>query len=171
MIKSSGQGTEIYIYETNYDSTTQQGSLKGKPVGVEYIGNDFKVVTFSFPLYYMNQASAKTLLEYILINKFDEVMPVDKDGIQLPVEYSLEQNFPNPFNPSTTIRYSLPEEGFVKLVIYNMLGEEIVTLVNSTQKAGRYEVAFNAENLSSGVYLYRLETSDFTISRKLILLK
>jgi len=52
-----------------------------------------------------------------------------------------------------------------------MLGEEIVTLVNSTQKAGRYEVAFNAENLSSGVYLYRLETSDFTISRKLILLK
>jgi hypothetical protein len=171
MIKPSGQGTEIYIYETNFDSTTQQGSLKGKAVGVEYIGSNFKVITLSFPLYYMNQASAKTLLEYILINKFDEVMAVDNEEIQLPIEYSLEQNFPNPFNPSTTIRYSLPEEGFVKLIVYNMLGEEIVTLVNSTQKAGMYEVTFNAENLSSGVYLYRLETSDFTISRKLLLLK
>ncbi len=77
MIKSSIEGTEIFSYGTNYDSTSQQGFLKGKPVGVEYIGNDFKTITLSFPLYYMNKDQSKSLIEYILTNKFDEVMPVD----------------------------------------------------------------------------------------------
>jgi hypothetical protein len=171
MIKPSGQGNDIYTYETNFDSTTQQGFLKGEPVGVEYIGTDFKTVTISFPLYYMNQASAKTIIEFILTDKFDEVMPVDEDEIQISSEYNLEQNYPNPFNPSTQIRYSLPEESFVKLVIYNLLGEEVALLVESNQKAGRYEVTFDASDLASGVYIYRLETGNFTSSKKLMLMK
>ena len=91
--------------------------------------------------------------------------------VQLPLEYSLEQNYPNPFNPSTTIKYSIAEDGFVKLAVYNLLGEEVSTLVNTTQKAGRYEVNFNASQLSSGVYVYRIETVNFTASKKLILMK
>ncbi len=91
--------------------------------------------------------------------------------VTLPLEYSLEQNYPNPFNPSTTIKYSIPEDGFVKLSVYNMLGEEVSTLVNGNQEAGRYELSFNASELSSGVYVYRLEAPNYTSSKKLILLR
>ncbi len=91
--------------------------------------------------------------------------------VQLPLQYSLEQNYPNPFNPSTTISYSIPEDGFVKLAVYNMLGEEVTTIVNTTQKAGKYDVNFNASKLSSGVYVYRIEAANFTSSKKLMLMK
>jgi len=83
----------------------------------------------------------------------------------------LFQNYPNPFNPSTTIKYSLAGDGFVKLAVYNMLGEEVATIVNATQKAGRYEVNFNASDLSSGVYVYRIEAGNFISAKKLMLLK
>ncbi len=91
--------------------------------------------------------------------------------VELPLEYSLDQNYPNPFNPTTTIKYSIPEEGFVKLAVYNMLGEQVAAIVNTTQKAGRYEVNFNASQLSSGVYVYRIEAANFVASKKLMLLK
>ena len=171
MIESSEQGINIFSFETNFDSTSPQGSLKGKPVGVEYTGNDFNTVTLSFPLYYMNKAQAKSLIEYILTNKFDEVMPVEGEVNEIPSSYGLFQNYPNPFNPSTTIKYSIADDGFVKLSVYNMLGEEIANLVNAQQRAGNYEVNFNAGNLASGVYVYRLETLNFTSSKKLILLR
>lgn len=85
--------------------------------------------------------------------------------------YSLSQNYPNSFNPSTTIKYTIPEDSFVKLAIYNLFGEEVATLVNNQQVAGSYEVDFEAGNLASGVYMYRLESINYTASRKLILLK
>ncbi|MBK9097719.1 MAG: M20/M25/M40 family metallo-hydrolase [bacterium] len=171
MIKSSADGTEIFNYGTNYDSTSPQGYLQGKPVGVEYIGNDFKAITLSFPLYYMNKNQARSLIQYILANKFDEIMPVDDFVNEIPSAYQLFQNYPNPFNPSTSIQYSIPEDGFVKLAVYNMLGEEVATIVNNIQKAGRYEVNFNASGLSSGVYVYRIETTNFTSSKKFMLMK
>ena len=129
------------------------------------------IANASFPLYYMNKDQAKSLIEYILTNKFDEVMPVDEQVLQIPSDYLLYQNYPNPFNPSTTIKYSIPEDGFVKLAVYNMLGEEVATLVSNVQKAGKYEVNFSASKLSSGVYVYRIEASNFTASKKLILMK
>ncbi len=91
--------------------------------------------------------------------------------VELPLEYSLDQNYPNPFNPSTMIKYSIPEDGNVKLSVYNMLGEEVASIVNTTQKAGRYEVNFDASQLSSGVYVYRIEAANFTSSKKLMLTK
>jgi hypothetical protein len=83
----------------------------------------------------------------------------------------LEQNYPNPFNPSTNISYTLPEDGFVKLAVYNLLGEEIATLVNNFQKANRYEANFNAAGLSSGIYVYKIEAANYTASKKLMLMK
>ena len=85
--------------------------------------------------------------------------------------YYLQQNYPNPFNQSTTIKYSIPEDGFVKLAVYNLLGEEVATIVNTTQKAGRYEVNFNASGLSSGVYVYRIEAANYIASKKFMLMK
>jgi len=91
--------------------------------------------------------------------------------VTIPIEYSLDQNYPNPFNPTTTISYSLAEDGFVNLVIYNLLGEEVTTLVNSKQKVGRYEVVFDASKISSGIYLYRLVSNNFLSIKKMILIK
>ena len=91
--------------------------------------------------------------------------------VEIPLVYSLEQNYPNPFNPSTTIKYSLSDDGFVRLAVYNLLGEEVTTLVNTEQKAGRYEVVFDASKLSSGVYMYRLESNNFLSIKKMILIK
>jgi len=92
-------------------------------------------------------------------------------NVEIPLVFALEQNYPNPFNPSTTIKYSIAEDGFVKMSVYNLLGEEVAALVNSTQKAGKYEVNFNASNLASGVYVYRIEAGNFVSSKKLMLLK
>jgi hypothetical protein len=91
--------------------------------------------------------------------------------VEIPLVYALEQNYPNPFNPSTTIKYSIPEDGFVKLAVYNLLGEEITTLINNEQKAGRYEVVFDASRFSSGVYIYRLESKNFLSIKKMVLVK
>ena len=81
------------------------------------------------------------------------------------------QNYPNPFNPSTTINYQLPKDGFVTLIIYDILGREVKTLVNEYKAQGRYEVNFNASNLASGVYIYRIKVNDFSTSKKLLLMK
>ncbi len=85
--------------------------------------------------------------------------------------YILEQNYPNPFNPSTIIRFSVPNSGFTQLKIYNALGKEIKTLVNENKQAGNYQVEFNAEKLSNGVYFYRLVNGKFSETKKMILLK
>ncbi|HEX3074558.1 MAG TPA: T9SS type A sorting domain-containing protein, partial [Ignavibacteriales bacterium] len=88
-----------------------------------------------------------------------------------PAVYSLSQNYPNPFNPATVIKYSIAEAGKVELKIYNMLGQEIKTLVNDMKNAGRYEVKFNASGLSSGVYIYRIKSGSFVQTKKLMLIK
>ena len=91
--------------------------------------------------------------------------------VELPLQYALEQNYPNPFNPSTKINYSIAEDGFVKLAVYNLLGEEVATFVNAFQKADRYEINFNASSLSSGVYVYKIESPNYIASKKLVLMK
>jgi dienelactone hydrolase len=88
-----------------------------------------------------------------------------------PFEFYLEQNFPNPLNPSTTIKYSIPKSSQVSLKIFNMLGEELETLVNEEKTVGTYEVNWNAANLPSGVYFYRLQAGNFVQTKKMILMK
>lgn len=85
--------------------------------------------------------------------------------------YFLEQNFPNPFNPTTTIKYAVPENSFVRIAVYNLLGEEIATLVDSNHDSGEYEIEFNAAGLSSGVYFYSMQATNFFSSKKLLLMK
>ena len=93
------------------------------------------------------------------------------DMFSNPVKYSLSQNFPNPFNPSTTIKFSLAKETQVKLDVYNVLGQRVVTLLNQIMKSGSHEYHFNASGLSSGVYYYRITAGGFVQTHKMILLK
>lgn len=170
-IEASNLGTAIYKFETMFDSTSNQGSLKGKPVGVEYTGTDYNTVTLSFPLYYMNLAEAKQLAEFIMTDKFEEVMTVEKDNNFLPSTYSLQQNYPNPFNPSTIIEYQIKELADVELKVFDVLGSEIMTLVDDYKTAGSYQAVFDAFNIPSGVYFYRLKANDFVETKKMILLR
>jgi hypothetical protein len=89
----------------------------------------------------------------------------------LPTDYSLSQNYPNPFNPSTTIKYSIPSGEFVNLRVFNSIGEEVKTLVNEYKIEGTHEVKFNAADLSSGIYFYKIDVGKFSSIKKMILLK
>jgi len=93
------------------------------------------------------------------------------DGFTVPSRYLLEQNYPNPFNPATMISYHLPVANNVRLVVHDLLGREVVVLVNGKKDPGKYEVKFDGTGLSSGVYVYRLQAGDFVQSKKLIILK
>ncbi len=93
------------------------------------------------------------------------------DAIGVPTEFALHGNFPNPFNPTTTLRYDVAEAGLVKLEVFDMLGRKVATLVNNNQPVGRFSVSFDAVNLSSGVYLYRLEAGQKVLTQTMTLLK
>ncbi len=96
---------------------------------------------------------------------------VARSVASLPIHYSLMQNYPNPFNPTTVIRYQVASNGKVSLIVYDLLGREIAILVNEMKSAGIYNVTFNARNLPSGTYFYRLQAGSYIQTKKLILLK
>jgi Peptidase family C25/Secretion system C-terminal sorting domain len=102
---------------------------------------------------------------------FNTITQVAKEIDYIPSYYSLEQNYPNPFNPSTTIDYSIPTSGFVTINVYNVLGQEVASLVNEEKQAGVYQVNFNGIDLSSGVYIYKLQAGKFSSTQKMILAK
>ena len=93
------------------------------------------------------------------------------DHQELPKSYTLMQNFPNPFNPATVIRYGLPERSHVKLDIFNVLGQHVSTLVNKDLEAGYYEITFDANHLPSGVYIYRLQAGDYVEYRRMLYIR
>jgi hypothetical protein len=94
-----------------------------------------------------------------------------KPNSNIPKEYNLYQNYPNPFNPSTAIEYSIPKSGLVQLTIYNVLGKKVSTLVDRYEPDGIHHVNFNASNLASGIYFYKLRVNNFTAVKKLMLIK
>ena len=89
----------------------------------------------------------------------------------VPNAFTLEQNFPNPFNPTSTIRFSLKQSGDVQLIITNVLGQKVGSLLNGKVSAGTHEVTFNADGLASGTYFYTLKSGNFVETKKMILQK
>jgi len=114
-----------------------------------------------------------TTLLYTQINgnEYGTFVNVKKDEPSHSTEFSLEQNYPNPFNPSTTIRYFLSKACFISLKVYNILGQELRTIISGQQFAGRYEILFDARNLPSGVYFYKLQTGNHTDIKAMVLIK
>jgi hypothetical protein len=161
--ETNNQGFEIHRKQDNGDYA-QVGYAAG-------FGTTTEPKSYSFIDSKLNAGSYTYRLKQIDFDGSYEFSDEINVEVELPLQYALEQNYPNPFNPSTTIKYSITEDGFVKLAVYNMLGEEVAELVNSFQKADRYEVNFNAMGLSSGVYIYKIETTNFSESKKLVLMK
>ncbi|NWF49808.1 MAG: T9SS type A sorting domain-containing protein [Ignavibacteriaceae bacterium] len=114
----------------------------------------------------------RATIDKMLIYFFpDSATSVDDEEFAFPNEFILEQNYPNPFNPYTRINYSIPQNSFISLKVYDVLGNEVANLVDAQQSAGRYEVIFDGSNLASGIYLYTLKAGNFTSTKKLVLMK
>jgi hypothetical protein len=134
---------------------------------VDYTGTKIErgVLIRKEKLFFFNPATGALVGTTVFTN-------VSRDEtVGIPSTFALHQNYPNPFNPSTTISYDLPVRARVKLVIYNLLGQEVATLVNGEQEPGRYNVKFDASGLPSGIYFYRLEAGKFVDVKKMILVK
>ncbi|MFC2094110.1 T9SS type A sorting domain-containing protein [Bacteroidota bacterium] len=132
---------------------------------------------YGFSMFWYEAGNTGTLVNslnpavvYIAAVNVGSTVGVEGD-VSSVADYSLAQNYPNPFNPNTSISYSLAERSAVSLKVYDILGNEVVTLVNTTQGIGAYEVNFNAANLASGLYIYTLKAGSFTSTKKMMLLK
>ena len=151
---------------TNNESWQLIGFVEGNGTTTELhsysFSDDISSINASSLSYRLKQIDFNGVFEYSNEIYIDNLAPQD---------YVLEQNYPNPFNPSTTIKFGVPEKSNVVLTIYNSLGAEVATLVNEVREAGSYEIHFNANNFSSGIYYYRIASGNFTEIKKMILLK
>jgi hypothetical protein len=121
-----------------------------------------------------SQADSINLGSYFLIDdlEFDNASSLSDDSFgEIPRTYQLTQNYPNPFNPSTTINFSIAQSGKVSLIVFNSIGQEVQTLFDKEMTAGEYQVNFNADNLPSGIYFYKLESGSYINVKKMIVLK
>jgi len=120
----------------------------------------------------LNSGNNTGLLTHLIDNTGPSLpTSVDDQPIEIARTFQLQQNYPNPFNPSTVIKYAMSNRQYASLKVYNVLGNEVATLVNEVKEAGVYEIEFKAEGLPSGIYFYRLQAGNFAETKKLILLK
>lgn len=141
-----------------------------------WIGNNVFEPPLSFDSFQLtyetgNQNTGTIYFDDVRTATFGPTDVEEETGTITPTEFSLQQNFPNPFNPSTQIKFSVPQTSDVKVLITDLLGREVATLVNDNLGAGNYSVDFNANNLSSGIYFYTLIADNFKQSKKMILMK
>ena len=157
----TGNGTSRIEYKENTTGAQRTGTISVT------VGNE--VVEIKVTQSASGQIAASSIeLPKLSAENFDNTNIVE---IEIPESYQLEQNYPNPFNPSTTISFGLPNSDFVKLELYNLLGEKIATLVDREFSSGYHTVNFDANGLSAGTYIYRIQTSNYMQSKKMILLK
>ena len=161
------------VQKLSQNSSSSPGSVEAwEKIGfVKGNGTSNNVNKYSFVDKTASGTAPKYRLKQIDNDGKFEYSKVVEVNLEQPVDYSLSQNFPNPFNPSTEISYSIPKSNNVELKVYNSIGKEVATLVNGMQEAGNHKVQFNSSNLSSGIYFYRLTSGNFTQIKKMILLK
>lgn len=156
--KSWVDGTSVEFTKTELITAISQNDGNSGQItnlGQEVITSDLFTIVKSEPL----------------ISSYVDGIWTDIEDENKPVDFSLNQNYPNPFNPATKIEYSIAEPAKVSIKVFDILGREIATLVDKEQSAGRYNITFNAENLSSGIYIYRITAGDYTSAKKMVLFK
>ena len=162
------------LNDTLYAGTSDGGVWKSANNGVNWsFFNDSLSATSIRNLRIINGYLWAASYNYGIWKRFLFNPPVSIQSVvsEIPSQFKLSQNFPNPFNPVTNILFDLPKESFVKLIVYNALGKEVSIFANQDLKAGSYKVDWNASNYPSGVYFYRLEAGVFVETKKMILIK
>jgi hypothetical protein len=169
------EGT-VYVGSTkgyNYYAISSEGELKWKLPLIEQqqqVDNTGAIAEDGTLYLGVHDVSLFQGQKKTLIAIRDTITSVENNDNEL-LNYRLVQNYPNPFNSTTHIRYTIPRSGRVKLKVYDLLGNEVVTLINRYQYRGEYDLIFQPDNLASGIYFYQLQASGFISTRKLILLK
>jgi hypothetical protein len=143
----------------------------GQSVTIDSDGNLIVVGEFADTAMFGETAIISSGDRDMYVAKLEKIIVDVQPFTSLPSEFSLYQNYPNPFNPSTRIWYGIPKRSFVSLKVFDILGNEIVTLFNEEKQAGNYEITWYASSLPSGIYFYRLQAGDFIQTKKMILLK
>jgi hypothetical protein len=155
-----------------YNGTTLIDSIPSEFYTVYFVGSGFSVLVNAT----RSLSSGTQYTEYASSDFLNQVTDVSQDGSTLPDQYALEQNYPNPFNPSTEIHFSLPQNSYVRLIVYNILGQAVKTLVDQSMSAGSYVADWDGTDaggtkVASGIYLYRVEAGQFSETKKMVLLK
>ncbi len=145
---------EIYVHDNDDGTTTHESALGWSPNNTDAAWQTPTEWTYTF-----------------IGDQYGYVGVDDDVDESFATEFSLEQNYPNPFNPTTTINYSIAKADLVKISVYNVLGQKVAQLVNKNQKAGVYNVRWDAANFASGMYIYRLQAGDFVSTKKMLLMK
>ncbi len=174
--QDTGGFSSLDIYGQYIDSS---GNVKwesnGKPICiVEHLQDWAKAASVNDGtaiVVWMDYRNNRTNVFAAKVDAEGIITKAEDQGEMLPSTPYLEQNYPNPFNPTTTIVYSIPEASFVELKIYDILGGEVATLVKENKLSGKHSLKFNASNLPSGIYFYRIVSGNFTTTKKLIILK
>jgi len=143
----------------------------GKYGAVRHDADTFKTVYLGIGLEQIAEPLQRNLLIKRVLEWFGITTDVDPAGAGIPIAFALDQNYPNPFNPSTEISYTIAEQGLVTLTVYDLVGREVVTLVEEIQSPGRYLVTFDAGERATGVYFYRLTSGPYTSIQKMMLMK
>ena len=164
--------SDVWVYDIDQDQWSQ---LTNFPIAIcAYFGGSERFSSKDWTAVITGGVANGPLLSaatYVLFDTLQSVTSVERIEDVMPENFILAQNYPNPFNPSTTIQFSIPEQSFVKLEVFNTLGEKITTLVTEELNAGSYNYDWDAGSLPSGIYLYRLQTATFSTSKKMILIK
>jgi hypothetical protein len=152
----------IFIFQQHaYAQEVLSGSLISSGASTSSYDSYISTITVGQPCIGVSSSASYTLISDVEKEKENK----------LPTDYKLFQNYPNPFNLSTTISFKIPKYSFVSLKIFIITGEEVAVLVNGNMLAGNHKIQWNANNLSSGIYFYRLQTAEFVETKKLLLIK
>jgi endo-1,4-beta-xylanase len=158
---------QLQLYQRIFPLFWQYHAIRGVTFWGYLEGQMWQSTCYLIRADYTGRPAFLWLAQYVKNNPVS--VPVTASGV--PSTFGLDQNFPNPFNPTTNIRYSIVKTSQVTLKVFDLLGRQVRTLVHNMQAPGQYAVTFNAQDLASGVYFYRLQSGDMSITKKLVLMK
>jgi hypothetical protein len=161
-----------YVYPVNGSDavTCFHTQIDDEEAGIRYSGT-YKMVFLPWVLEAVDDTTISDGILYSILNYFGETGVINVPTPEMPQTYALQQNFPNPFNPSTQIRFSLPMTSKVELTVYNLSNQQVARLVNGTLTAGVHQVTWDANQFASGIYFYKLQADNFVQTRKMVLVK
>ena len=166
---------DVWIYDADGDFWVAWSPLPNKPTPITaYQGTSIRLADNIWQLNIAGGITTGpiwTAIHEMYIDTLENPVSVQEITSEIPTDYFLSQNYPNPFNPSTIIQFSLPQASFVKLEVFNALGEKVEVLVSEELSAGSYKYDWNASDLSSGIYFYSLTAENFKQTKKLVLMK